>query len=271
MIVGIDIGGTTTDAVGIKDHEILKIVSVTADDPLAAAAGALGKLVTSLNMSLKDVRVLAATGGGSRLLKNELLGVPVKKVDEITAIGKGGITLANKKRGVVVSMGTGTAIVCVNKEIKHFGGSGIGGGTLQGLSRMLLNINDIKNLDKLAEKGDLKKIDLTVGDIAGGRVGVIPSDATASNFGKIDDTVEKEDIAKGIINMVSQTIAVISIFAARACNLDDIILTGKVTSLKEVQRSLRFIEPLFDKKFIIPERGEYATAIGAAVSILNGE
>jgi len=271
MIVGIDIGGTTTDAVAIKDRKILKIVTVTADDPLAAAAGALGKLVTSLNVTLEDVKVLAATGGGARFLGNELLGVPVKKIDEITAIGKGGITLANKKRGVVVSMGTGTAIVCVKDEIKHFGGSGIGGGTLQGLSRMLLSINDIKNLDKLAEKGNLKKIDLTVGDIAGGKIGVIPSDATASNFGKIDDTVEKEDIAKGLINMVSQTICVISIFAARACNLDDIILTGKVISLKEVQRSLRSIEPLFNKKFIIPEKGEYATAIGAAVAILNGE
>ncbi len=271
MIVGIDIGGTTTDAVAIKDRTLMKIVSVTANDPLAAAAGALGKVVTSLNKTLNDVRILAATGGGARFLDENLLGIPVKKIDEITAIGKGGITLANKRQGVVVSMGTGTAVVCVKDEIKHFGGSGIGGGTLQGLARMLLNINDISTLNALAKKGNLGKVDLTVGDIAGGDVGVIPSEATASNFGKIDDTVEKEDIAKGLINMVSQSLGVLAIFAARACELDNIILTGKVMALKEVQESLKSIEPLFGRKFIIPEKGEYATAIGAAIAILNGE
>ncbi|MEA1993690.1 MAG: BadF/BadG/BcrA/BcrD ATPase family protein [Euryarchaeota archaeon] len=271
MIVGIDIGGTTTDAVAIKNHKILKIVSVTANDPLAAASGALGKLVTSLDKPLDEIRTIAATGGGSRFLKDTLLGVPVKHIDEITAIGKGGITLAEKKQGVVVSMGTGTAVACVKDEIRHFGGSGIGGGTLQGLSRMLLNISNIQTLDDLAERGNLKKVDLTVGDIAGGSVGVIPSDATASNFGKIDDTVEKEDIAKGIINMVSQTVGVIAIFAARACGLNDVIFTGKGMALSEVRQSMHSIQPLFDKNFIIPERGEYATAIGAAVAILNGE
>jgi type II pantothenate kinase len=269
MIVGIDIGGTTTDAVAIKDRRLLKIVSVTANDPVAAASGALGKLVTSLNKELKDVRVLAATGGGARFLGDTLLGVPVKKIDEITAIGKGGITLAGKEQGIVVSMGTGTAVVCVKGAITHFGGSGIGGGTLQGLSRILLNVNEITNLDTLAKKGDLKKIDLTVADVAGGKVGVVPSDATASNFGKIEDTVEREDIARGIINMVSQTVGVIAVFASRACDLEDIILTGKVISLKEVQRTLRSIEPIFGKQFIIPDKGEYATAFGAAVAILD--
>ena len=129
----------------------------------------------------------------------------------------------------------------------------------------------ISNLDILAKGGNLDKVDLTVGDIAGGKVGVIPSDATASNFGKIDDTVEREDIARGVINMVSQTVGVIAIFASRACELEEIILTGKVISLKEVQRTMRSIEPLFDTRFIIPEKGEYATAFGAAVAILDGE
>ena len=45
MIIGIDIGGTTTDIVGLKDGKILSPVSVKADDPITSAAGALGKFV----------------------------------------------------------------------------------------------------------------------------------------------------------------------------------------------------------------------------------
>src|ERR1700687_906131 len=108
MIVGIDIGGSTTDAV-LLDAEV-RVVSVEANDPVAAAAGALGKLVSDLRHRLSDVSTIAATGGGARLLGDELLGVPVRKVAEITAIGVGGSTLAGKREALVVSMGTGTAI-----------------------------------------------------------------------------------------------------------------------------------------------------------------
>ena len=105
MIVGIDIGGSTTDAV-LLDAEV-RVVSVEANDPVAAAAGALGKLVSDLRHRLSDVSTIAATGGGARLLGDELLGVPVRKVAEITAIGVGGSTLAGKREALVVSMGTG--------------------------------------------------------------------------------------------------------------------------------------------------------------------
>src|SRR5216683_1129720 len=46
MIVGIDIGGSTTDAV-ILDNGGVHVVTIEANDPVAAAAGALGKLVES--------------------------------------------------------------------------------------------------------------------------------------------------------------------------------------------------------------------------------
>ena len=111
MIIGIDIGGSTTDAVLLDDA--LHVVSVEANDPIAAAAGALGKLVSDLHHRLSDITAIAATGGGARFLGDDLLGVPVHKVTEITAIGLGGSTLAGKPEALVVSMGTGTAMVSV--------------------------------------------------------------------------------------------------------------------------------------------------------------
>lgn len=59
---------------------------------------------------------------------------------------------------IVVSMGTGTSLVkCDGENIKHIGGIGIGGGTLAGLSRIMLKTDDIKQITNLAKDGDVSK------------------------------------------------------------------------------------------------------------------
>ena len=54
MIVGIDIGGSTTDAVTV-DKGDYHVVTIEANDPVAAAAGALGKLVEEYGLKLDQV------------------------------------------------------------------------------------------------------------------------------------------------------------------------------------------------------------------------
>jgi type II pantothenate kinase len=266
VIIGIDIGGSTTDAVVIDEQ--VHVVSVEANDPVAAAAGALGKLISSLNAPLASVTAIAASGGGARLLGDELLGIPVRKVSEITAIGVGGSTLAGKTEGLVVSMGTGTAIVSVKgKSISHVGGTGIGGGTLLGLSKHLLNVARLETLEQLAERGDLSRIDLTVGDITGGPLGNVPADATASNFGKLSSDVTPEDKAKALVNMIAEVIVVLSVQAARSAGHGDIVLTGKLVRVKSFVERIKATRFLFERNFTIPEHAEYATAIGAARSL----
>jgi type II pantothenate kinase len=238
VIIGIDIGGSTTDAVLLD--ESVRVVTVEANDPIAAAAGALGKLVSDLHHRLSDITAISATGGGARLLGDDLLGVPVHKVSEMTAIGVGGSTLAGKREALVVSMGTGTAMVSVKgADIRHVSGTGVGGGTLLGLSKHLLNVARLETLEQMAERGDLSRIDLTVGDLAGGPVGNLPADATASNFGKLSSDVAPEDKARALINMIAEVIVVLSVTAARASALTDIVLTGKLVRVKPSSNASR--------------------------------
>jgi type II pantothenate kinase len=269
MIIGIDIGGSTTDAVLLD--EPVRVVTVEANDPIAAAAGALGKLVSDLRHPLSSITSIAATGVGARALGDELLGVPVHAVSEITAIGVGGSTLAGKREVLVVSMGTGTAIVSVKGDtIMHVGGTGVGGGTLLGLSKHLLNVARLETLEQMAERGDLSRIDLTVGDLAGGPVGNLPADATASNFGKISSDVSPEDKARALVNMIAEVIVVLSVSAARASGLHDIVLTGKLVRVKSFVERIKATRLLFERNFIIPQHAEFATAIGAARSVNRG-
>jgi len=265
MIVGIDIGGSTTDAVLVEPD--VHVVSVEANDPVAAAAGAFGKLINDLDRRLGEVTLIAATGGGARHLGDRLLGVPVRKVPEITAIGRGGVSLAGRESALVVSMGTGTAVVSVRGEqIQHAGGTGVGGGTLLGLAKHLLNVSRLETLEELARGGDLGRVDLTVGDIAGGPVGRLPADATASNFGKVAADARPEDKARALINMIAEIIVVVSVSAARAHDLRDIVLTGKLVRVRPFMDRVRATRLLFDRCFVVPDHAEFATAIGAARS-----
>ena len=108
---------------------------------------------------------------------------------------------------IVVSMGTGTSLVkCDDNEIRHIGGIGIGGGTLAGLSRIMLKTDDIKQIIKLAKDGDVSKINLLIGDISAKPLPGLPMNATASLFSNAKANASREDIAMGLIWMVLQSI-----------------------------------------------------------------
>ncbi len=267
MIVGIDIGGSTTDAVLLNNGEIV-VVTIETGDPVAAAAGALGKLLSTAGGTLTNIRAIAVSGGGARWLKDELFGVPVVKVPEITAIGVGGSTLAEKKTALVVSLGTGTALVSVHGEkIEHVGGTGIGGGTLLGLARHLLGVTRLDTLEQMAAHGDLGRVDLTVGDIAGGPVGIVPASATASNFGKVRSDPTASDKALALVNMVAEVTLTMSLMAARARQHHDVVLTGKLTRVQSLRERIEAARPRRGEDVIIPPYAEYATAIGAARTV----
>ena len=270
MIVGIDIGGSTTKAVAYEKRIIGK-TSVTTTDPYAAAAGALAKLFVEIKRSLKDVASVALTGGGSHGMSSDLLGLKVEKVDEMQAIGLGGIELTGKDEALVVSMGTGTAVLAVRgrgEEIKHVSGTGVGGGTLMGLSRSLLNKYEIGTLWKLARGGDLSKVDLSVKEITGGAVGFLPEYATASNFGRVTDDASENDLALGVINMVGQVIGTIACLAARASGLEDsIVLVGKVAANPEITDIIQAVGELYGMRMVVPENPDYCTALGSAVAV----
>jgi type II pantothenate kinase len=269
MIVGIDIGGSTTDAVILENGDI-RVVTIEANDPVAAAAGALGKIVGDLGLNLGDIECVAATGAGSRALGDKLFGRPVVKVSEFTAIGVGGTSLAHKDRALVVSLGTGTAIVSVNKaEIRHVSGTGLGGGTLLGLSKHMLGVSGLDTLETMAGRGNLHRVDLTVRDIAGGPIGDLPPGTTAANFGKVSSDATPDDKALAIINMIVEVIGVLAIASARASGHEDIVLTGKLTRIFRFMQKTRRLEFVFGRGFVIPEHADYATAIGAARTALK--
>jgi len=63
----------------------------------------------------------------------------VKKIPEFESIAKGGKFLSQEERGLVISLGTGTAMVIFDGcDWEHIRGTGLGGGTFMGLGKALL-------------------------------------------------------------------------------------------------------------------------------------
>lgn len=266
-IIGIDVGGSTTKIVGFDKENIFSPMIVRADDPISSAYGAFGRFLSTNKLSISNIDKVMVTGVGSSYITNKIYGIPTGKLDEFLAIGIGGLFLSQLEKAIVVSMGTGTALVTASgDEVKHIGGTGVGGGTLLGLSNLMLNVRSFDDLVETAQSGNLANIDLTIGDISTNKkVGTLPPETTASNFGKISDLATKSDIAIGIINLVFQTIGMISVFATRIDSVENVVLTGNLTNVPQTREIFDNLGDIFNAKFHIPEHAEYATATGAAI------
>ncbi|MCP4399051.1 MAG: type II pantothenate kinase [bacterium] len=266
MIIGIDIGGTTTKLVGYHDDKIIRPLTVKADDPIASAAGALGKFLAEEDASLAQISHIAVTGVGAGCIDRLLLGLPVYHIQEFDAVGRGGTFLAGTPKAIVVSMGTGTAIVEMDGQtMTHWGGTGVGGGTLVGLSKRLLGMTDIFLVCQKARQGRLDRIDLSVGDITTEEFPGLTHSTTASNFGKCRDDATDADVALALLNLIYQTVGVLAHGAARATGNTNIIVTGKLATLPQAKDIFAALSGPFKVAFSIPQFAAYATAIGAAL------
>jgi type II pantothenate kinase len=267
MIIGIDIGSTTTKAVAVQNGEVIKTVKTKAFDAITSATGALGKIITESNLKISAVEKIIITGAGALKIKDDIFGIPTHKIDEITAIGIGGMFLSKKENVIISNIGTGTSIIEANKnKITHIGGTGIGGGTITGLSKELIKISTFDHILKMADVGNLKNVDLLIEDISDSDISFLNKKSTASNFGKMLDTATKEDVALGIINLVYQVIGMISVFAAKSRNIDIVLITGNGSNNRIGQKILENISGLYNIHFEFPHDAEYTTAIGAALS-----
>ena len=267
MTIGIDIGSTTTKAISIESDEILFRLKTKAIDPITAATGIIGKLTLENNININDIRKIVITGVGSNRIDKDIFNIPTQKIDEITAIGRGGLFLVRKDKMIITNIGTGTVFIeATAGKIVHIGGTGVGGGTIIGLSKALLKTTEFGNVMNLASNGNIKQVDLLIEDIIDSKVSFLNSDTTASNFGKMLDTATTNDIAMGIINMAYQVIGMLSVFAAQGNGYSTIVVTGNGSNNAIGQKILGEISKIYNIEFEYPQDAEYATAIGAALS-----
>lgn len=269
IVVGIDIGGSTTKIAGFGQGKMLRPVQISANNAIASLFGAFGKFLYDNGLELSNIAQVNLTGVGSVGVDQPIYGLPTYKVDEFTANGVGGGYFAQgAKEFMVVSMGTGTSFVGVKDGVPvHLGGIGIGGGTIIGLSKLILNTNDIEKIQELALNGEVGHIDLRIGDISNEPLPGLNLEITASNFGKASSRANCEDKAAGIVHMVLETICQTAVLISQGTNIRDFVLIGNLINFPECEHICEMIKTMYPNiHVIVPDDGEYGTAIGAALA-----
>ena len=196
VVIGIDVGGSTTKIVGVENKTIKSPMFVKATDPVTSLFGAFGKYIYDNGITLPEIEMVMLTGVGSAFIDQPLYGLPTAKTDEFLANGLGAQYAASLERLIVVSMGTGTSFVKVDgQHIQHIG---------------------------------------------------------------------------GIIHMVLQSIGQAAILSALNSPIQDFVLIGNLTQLPQCKEIFPKLEEMYGVRFLIPKYSEYRTAIGAALTYING-
>ena len=226
----------------------------------------LDEIFNHLNIDVKNVDVIAVTGGKSDSLESIYKNIEVIKINETDAIGKGVIEIySTHEPFLAISAGTGTA--CIhhqNGEFNYIGGIAIGGGTLRGLSNLALNNLSIDEVTKKAIVGHRDNVDLLIGDVVND-IGVLDSSVTASNFAKLKkaDDASEDDISAAILNMIGEVIGTIAYLNAALCGLNTVHFIGRVSTNEYIKNAIDERLKLANMQGIFEDNREYGTVIGA--------
>jgi len=266
MDISIDFGITVTDIIKRDNDVLLHEMSLSKEEP---SLSLLKNLFTDIDFN-SSVNLLAVTGGKHLNLGDEIESTKIVHVNEINAVGEGAMNLSGlsgKDPIIIVSAGSGTAcILAQDGNFMHCSGTGVGGGTVLGLSKLLLGTIDPVEIAELAKAGNESGVDLILEDVVSGPIGELPSDTTAVNFGKIskiDSEISKQDIAAGIVNLVGQTAARVATSVATTFNAREIVVVGRSPSFNGLKNSLEQAASIMGFSPHFPKNGEYASALGA--------
>jgi len=267
LTLGIDIGGSATKAIAADEAGRLSMPVKARPKTQEAAADVILAKFLKMNpkIRMRDISRIVVTGVGAPRTKDSIHGIPCVHANEYECSGRGGLYLSGLDRAVVASMGTGTAVILAepNEKYSHVAGTGVGAGTMEGLSSLLFSVSSGRKIARLAGKGDLRNVDKKIGDVR-----MLPNDPdaalTMANFGNLKHKPAREDLAAGVVNLVLETVGTVSALAAVSHHVRDIVVIGGIAKLPQAEATLETVGRLYDVHFMIPENPQFGTAIGAA-------
>ena len=266
--IAFDFGITNTDIVIQKNNQ-MEFHSFPSEK---VETSFILKILNDLKVDINQVTNIAVTGGKSSDLEDTIDSIPLVKINEVQAIGYGARELYEIKdsKFMVVSTGTGTACVgYLNKKFTHLGGISIGGGTLQGLSKLTIDTNKPNEIEELAMIGDKNNLDSLIGEVVN-NIGALDPEITASNFSKARNSsnLSNNDIASSLSNMVGEVIGTVAYLNALLLGVDNIYFIGRVSTLNTVKNGIEKRLNLAGVKGNYMKNQGFGNAIGA-IAYLN--
>ncbi|MDX8360525.1 MULTISPECIES: type II pantothenate kinase [Bacillaceae] len=266
--IGIDAGGTLVK-VAYSNKDLIKYKLFSSHK--------LDEVVTWIRSSFHHPKI-CLTGGKQQVLANKLE-LPTRSILEFDATCKGVAFILKQHQlflgdsYILANIGTGTSIHIVkNGEQQRIGGTGVGGGTLMGLSYLYSGKKDFTEIIQISRDGNRGNVDLKVNDIFEGIVPPISGDLTASNFGNIGklskEFPSQSDIIVSIIGLIGETVVTICEQAANRFDSQSIVYIGSTFRSNPILKNIiREYTEMRKKKPLFLEEGEFSGAVGALISL----
>ncbi|GIS35374.1 MAG: hypothetical protein Ct9H90mP6_06310 [Gammaproteobacteria bacterium] len=168
-------------------------------------------LLNQIKINPKSIKTIGISGGKPFKIFRKIWVIKLIKVPEVEAIGRGAKRIFKENDSMLVmSLGTGTGCIFVEKNLPIVGGIPVGGGTLAGLSKLLINEDSIDEVSSLATSGDRSEVDVLIDDVVSG-IDILKPNLSAANFAKVSrNKYRKEDIAKALTNMIGEIIGTVA-------------------------------------------------------------
>lgn len=271
-LIGIDTGGTLTKLAYLNKQNELTLTVFPSNDM---------HLVKQWLEAHPQVEEIGLTGGRTEQLLDVLKTMKsIEYIVEFEATLKGVRYLLEKEghkidQSIITNIGTGTSIHYMDGNIhKRVGGTGIGGGTLIGLSTIMTGISDFDDIKVHAAQGQREGIDLLVKDIYQGMDTPIDGNLTASNFGKVGITKNREfaktDVLATTQGLVGEVITTLSIQLAEQHKAKHIVYIGStLTDNMQLKKVIEHYTLLKKHTPIFVKDCGFSGAVGALLNIMD--
>lgn len=271
-VIGIDAGGTLTKLAFVNEQNELEFKIFPSND---------FSQVRNWLENHPHIEEIGLTGGRTQQLLEVLNTMKsIQYLVEFEATFKGVKYLLKKdgydiENSIITNIGTGTSIHYMEGQSHtRVGGTGIGGGTLTGLSTIITGISDFEDITSKAALGSRELIDLFVKDIFQGMEPPIEGHLTASNFGKVsilkDAKHEVNDLLATVQALVGEVITTLSIQFAEEKKAEHIIYIGSTLINNEhLKKVIANYTILKKHKPIFLKNCGFTGAIGALLNKLE--
>ena len=271
-LIGIDAGGTLTKIAYVDDNNEFQFKVFPSKD---------FTLVKEWLEAQPDIEEIGLTGGRTEQLLAVLKTMKsIHYLVEFEATFKGVRYLLKKEghdieRAIITNIGSGTSIHYMDGDQQvRVGGTGVGGGTLTGLSTLMTGISEFSEITTKAEQGSREYIDLFVKDIFEGMEPPIEGHLTASNFGKVNilnnENYKANDLLATIQALVGEVITTLSIQFADCKETESIIYIGStLTNNEHLKKVIANYTVLKKHQPIFLSNCGFSGAIGALLNMVE--
>lgn len=268
-VIGIDAGGTLTKLAYINEQEEMEFEVFPSND---------FSQVKHWIERHPHIEEIGLTGGRTKQLLDVLKTMKsIQYLVEFEATFKGVNYLLQKnghffENAIISNIGTGTSIHYMAGDCHvRVGGTGVGGGTLTGLSTIMTGISEFSEITANAALGSREGIDLFVKDIFKGMEPPIEGHLTASNFGNVNilenRQYETENLLATIQGLVGEVITTLSIQFAEEKKCEHIIYIGStLTNNDHLRKVIANYTVLKKHKPIFLNDCGFTGAIGALLN-----